>query len=39
MAELRTDSLESFDSVLSRIRLVEGIVNTETSLLPSTHKL
>ena len=39
VAKLRADSLESFDIVFSRIRLVEGIANTETSLLPSTHKL
>ena len=39
VAELRADSLEGFDSVLSRIRLLEGIANTETSLLLSTHKL
>jgi DNA-binding Lrp family transcriptional regulator len=39
VAELRADSLEAFDRVLARIRLVEGISNTETSLLLSTHKL
>ena len=39
VAELRADSLEAFDSVLSRIRLLEGIANTETSLLLSTSKL
>jgi DNA-binding Lrp family transcriptional regulator len=39
VAELRADSLEAFDRVLSRIRLVEGIANTETSLLLATHKL
>ena len=39
VAELRADTLEAFDQVLSRIRLVEGIANTETSLLLSTHKL
>jgi DNA-binding Lrp family transcriptional regulator len=39
VAELRADSLEAFDRVLGRIRLVEGISNTETSLLLSTHKL
>jgi len=39
VAELRADSLEGFDSVLSRIRLLEGIANTETSLLLSTSKL
>ena len=39
VAELQADSLESFDRVLSRIRLLDGIANTETSLLLSTHKL
>ena len=39
VAELRADSLEAFDKVLGRIRQVEGIVSTETSLLLSTHKL
>jgi len=39
VAELRADSLEEFDRVLGRIRLVDGIASTETSLLLSTHKL
>jgi DNA-binding Lrp family transcriptional regulator len=39
VAELRADSLEDFDRVLARIRLVEGISSTETSLLLSTRKL
>ncbi len=39
VAELRADDLEEFDRVLGRIRLVEGIASTETSLLLSTHKL
>lgn len=39
VAELQADSLESFDRVLSRIRLLDGIANTETSLLLSTRKL
>ena len=39
VAELRAESLEAFDRVLSRIRLLEGIANTETSLLLSTTKL
>jgi DNA-binding Lrp family transcriptional regulator len=38
VAELKTDSLEAVDKVLSRIRLIDGISNTETSLLLSTHK-
>src|ERR1700688_4323656 len=33
VAELRTDSLEAVDRVLSRSRLIDGISNTETSLL------
>ena len=39
VAEIRADSLQSFDQVLSRIRRIEGISGTETSLLLSTHKL
>jgi DNA-binding Lrp family transcriptional regulator len=39
VAEIRADSLQTFDQVLSRIRLVEGISGTETSLLLATHKL
>ncbi len=39
VAEIRTDSLQSFDQALSRIRRIEGISGTETSLLLSTHKL
>ena len=39
VAELRADSLEAFDRVLGRIRLLDGIANTETSLLLSTSKL
>jgi DNA-binding Lrp family transcriptional regulator len=39
VAELRADSLEEFDRVLARIRLLEGISSTETSLLLSTWKL
>lgn len=38
VAELRADSLEAVDRVLSRIRLIDGISSTETSLLLSTHK-
>lgn len=37
VAELRAESLEAFDRVLARIRLIEGISSTETSLLLSTH--
>jgi DNA-binding Lrp family transcriptional regulator len=39
VAELRADSLEEFDRVLARIRLLDGISSTETSLLLSTRKL
>ncbi len=39
VAELRADSLSAFDRVLGRIRQIDGISNTETSLLLSTHKL
>jgi DNA-binding Lrp family transcriptional regulator len=38
VAELRADSLEAFDRVLARIRLLEGISQSETSLLLSTFK-
>jgi len=39
IAELRADTLEAFDQLLSSVRLVEGIASTETSILLSTHKL
>jgi DNA-binding Lrp family transcriptional regulator len=38
VAELRADTLEAFDRVLARIRLIEGISQSETSLLLSTFK-
>ncbi|MGG1947776.1 Lrp/AsnC family transcriptional regulator [Trinickia sp. NRRL B-1857] len=38
IAELQADSLEEFDRVLGAIRLIDGIANTETSILLSTHK-
>jgi DNA-binding Lrp family transcriptional regulator len=38
VAELRTESLEAVDRVLGRIRRIDGISMTETSLLLSTHK-
>ena len=38
VAELRADSLASFDQVLGRIRQLDGIASTETSLLLSTFK-
>jgi DNA-binding Lrp family transcriptional regulator len=39
VAEVRADSLEAFDRVLDSIRQIQGIANTETSILLSTHKL
>ncbi len=39
MAELRADNLEGLDRVLGRVRRIDGIANTETSILLSTHKL
>lgn len=38
IAELRTDSLQAFDTVLNTIRLLDGISTTETSLLLGTYK-
>jgi DNA-binding Lrp family transcriptional regulator len=39
VAEVRADSLQAFDDVLTRIRQLDGIASTETSLLLSTHKV
>jgi hypothetical protein len=39
VAELRDDSLEAFDRVLGQIRLIDGIADTETSILLLTHNL
>ncbi|MFA6313329.1 MAG: Lrp/AsnC family transcriptional regulator [Sterolibacterium sp.] len=39
IAEVRADNLEAFDAVLSRIRQIRGIANSETSILLSTHKM
>ena len=39
VAELRADSLEAFDRVLGRIRAIDGVEASETSILLSTHKL
>ena len=39
LVELKTDSLESFDKTLERIRTISGIYNTETSILLSTYKV
>jgi DNA-binding Lrp family transcriptional regulator len=38
IAELEAGSLEAFDQVLHRIRMLEGVAATETSLLLSTRK-
>lgn len=38
VAEVETDSLASFDLVLQRIRLIEGIASTETSILLASRK-
>ena len=38
VAELVTDTLASFDGLLNRIRLIDGITSTETSLLLSSSK-
>ncbi|WP_135466311.1 Lrp/AsnC family transcriptional regulator [Crenalkalicoccus roseus] len=38
IAELEAGSLEAFDRVLNRIRMLEGVAATETSLLLSTRK-
>jgi DNA-binding Lrp family transcriptional regulator len=38
IAELRAQTLEEFDRVLSRIRRIEGVASSETNLLLSTHK-
>jgi DNA-binding Lrp family transcriptional regulator len=39
VAEIRADTLQAFDEVLGRIRRLDGISGTETSLLLSTYKL
>lgn len=39
MAEVRADNLERFDGALGRIRAIDGIASTETSILLSTHKI
>ncbi len=36
VAELRTETLAEFDRVLGRIRSIDGVVNSETSLLLSS---
>lgn len=39
VAEIRADNLEAFDRALGRIRAIDGIAASETSILLSTHKL
>jgi DNA-binding Lrp family transcriptional regulator len=39
VAELRAENLEAFDRVLARIRQLDGIAKTETSLLLTRFKL
>lgn len=39
VAEIRADSLEAFDRALGRVRAIDGIAASETSILLSTHKL
>lgn len=39
VAELRTDTLGSFDRLLGRIRSIDGVINSETSLLLSSALL
>lgn len=39
VAELGTETLETFDAALRSIRTIKGIANSETSLLLSTHKV
>lgn len=38
VVELAAESLEAFDQALNRIRLLDGVANTETSILLSTRK-
>lgn len=39
VAELRVETLEEFDRVLARVRLLDGVAASETSLLLSAVKL
>jgi DNA-binding Lrp family transcriptional regulator len=39
VVEVQAETLHTFDRVLERVRRLDGIANTETSLLLSTHKL
>ena len=38
VAEVRAESLESFDAALTRIRMTPGIANTETSILLASYR-
>jgi len=38
IAEIQTTTLESFNQVLSEVRLIDGVTATETSLLLETYK-
>ena len=38
VAELHAPSLEAFDQVLEKIRKIDGVGKTETSILLSTHR-
>lgn len=38
LVELKSDSLDFFDKILERIRMIQGIHSTETSILLATHK-
>ena len=38
IAEIGTNSLEDFDSTLAKIRRMDGVTSSETSLLLSTRK-
>ena len=38
VAELAVESLEAFDRTLATVRTIDGIANTETSLLLSSSK-
>src|SRR3712207_1633618 len=38
IAELGAESLEALDRALSRVRMLEGVANTETSILLSTQR-
>ena len=39
VVELHTETLSIFSETLDRIRLIDGIASTETSLLLATHKM